>query len=87
MTNEQLIVLLTSWANRLEREIDLLSLSLPEDMERGKKPVYIGKIPELYAIDHNPEHWTYEPGDFIAMFGLQDFLSELREGIDILKGE
>ena len=87
MNNEQLLILVTAWANRLEREITLLDLSLPDDLERNKKPVYTGNMPEFAPLDRNPAHWDMAPGDYVILDGLHDLLSELREAVDTLRGE
>lgn len=89
MTNEQLRLLIRSYADRLEIEIDDLRSRLPDDAERMMHTdrEYIGPRPDGFSgviwmnADSNPAHWkeTERPGEFVALLGLTQFLDDLRQ--------
>lgn len=86
MSNEQLLILIRAWANRLEREIELINDELPDEMERIPNQVYIGKNP-ISFWDKDPKNWKEEPGDFVITLGISGLLIELRDAEETLKGE
>lgn len=69
MTNEQLYTLLTSYQNRLADELNKMRQQLPETMERH---------PDMEILGYREE------GDFVALDGLKDFLTELNQARESL---
>lgn len=98
MTNQQLRILVRSWANSLAREIDDVRDQLPDTMPRETERVYIGPEPkpkpafsisvdsEYMKARANPENWEDQPnGDYLILAGLKAFLAELQQAEDDLE--
>jgi hypothetical protein len=82
-----------AWANRLEREIELLKASLPAEMPRHETTrEYVGPRgllggPRTKEDQENPENWREETGESVCLDGLRDLLEEMLEAEDSLAEE
>ena len=101
MTNEQLAVFITAWANKIEQEIADIQYTLEEDdspnLARYKEWRQIGKDGELHrplmvftseAVRRaNPDQWTEINTDFMLLDGLKGLHKELLDAIQSLTGD
>ena len=82
MTDAQLIIILRSYRDRLQREIDALADALPDDMERHLEPYKNGqRLRPLEALAYGAGYGggveERPTGDFVALDGLQSMLASI----------
>ena len=92
LDNKTLAILVRSWANRLERELDILTDGLRDGCERHpSERQYIGPSALLLgpteAQKADPENWQEVPGDVILLDGLTQLVAELRQAVSDLLGD
>ncbi len=81
------------WAARLERELELLEVTLPADLPRGEpEREYVGPRalfggPLNTEARENPANWRETPGQLECLGGLAALAVELRLAEDDLGGE
>jgi len=72
MTNEQLLILIRAWRNRLEREIHYVRELAPDSWHREEVTPWMELLGER------------QEGDFIELAGLKALLAELDKAVEIL---
>lgn len=81
--NPTLLLLIRSWANRLERELALLDDAMPGKVERTQTSEYVGPTHFLLTPTEeekaNPANWRMRFGRATCLLGLQQLMDELRQ--------
>ncbi len=74
-------LLIRAWANRLDRELELLDDALGESVERHVERKYIGPTNWMGSVSdtdrQNEANWQSGAGAPICLDGLYDLLAEL----------
>lgn len=84
MTDRQLAILIRSWANRLERELDAVRAELPDDLPRLTTRAYTGGPFDSLLAPKDPEKWIDLDGDYAVLEGLMRLHTELGDAAALL---
>lgn len=84
MNDKQLAILVTAWANRLEREIEAVRAQLPGDLPRLQERVFVGNVVDYTIGQNDPSNWENRDGDFAILDGLNRLHQELTAAAESL---
>ncbi len=87
MTNEQLSVLLLSYASQLRKIAKGLNTDLIDvDVKRYDMRRYIGPVKYFHELDLDPTHWEVVKGkEAIMLNPLRVFICSLEAHVEVLK--